>query len=96
MHLVWQACDGHLWAVSFPICRSIWFRSHRSMKVGREVWENRGPWNSRLLWVDRLALEDPVSREDGWGKGSLPVWFRIHRSDEGRQRGGRRMEVSLG
>jgi hypothetical protein len=27
--------------------------------------------------------------------GSLPVWFRIHRSDEGERRGAGRMEVPL-
>lgn len=31
-----------------------------------------------------------------WGKGSLHVWLRIHRFDEGRRRGGIRMECPLG
>jgi hypothetical protein len=32
-------------------------------------------------------------REDRWGKERLPVRFRIHRSDEGSQKGGSRIQI---
>lgn len=59
------------------------------INVGREVvgkW--RSSWDNWLLKAALLTLEDTASRKEGWGKESLPVWFRIHRSDEGKQRGG--------
>jgi hypothetical protein len=31
-----------------------------------------------------LPLEDSVDKEDAWGKESLPIRFRICRSDESR------------
>ena len=47
------------------------------MKVGREVaGEWRSPWDSRLLRAPWLGTEGSEIREDRWGKGSLPVWFR--------------------
>jgi hypothetical protein len=39
--------------------------------------------NSRLLRAALLAPENSASREDGWGKGSLPVCFRVYRSKDG-------------
>ena len=55
------------------------------MKIGREVvGEWMSTWVIKLLRAARLAPKDSANREDEWaGKGSLPVWFRIHRSDEG-------------
>lgn len=35
MVLVWQASDGHPWAVWFPISRSVLFRSHKSDEGGQ-------------------------------------------------------------
>lgn len=58
------------------------------MKVYRNV---TGEWmcacTSRLLGSALLALEDSETREDGWGKGSFPVRFRVNRSNEGGRRG---------
>ena len=64
------------------------------MKIGREVvGEWMSTWVIKLLRAARLAPKDSANREDEWaGKGSLLVWFRIHRSDEGGWRGGRRMK----
>ena len=64
------------------------------MKVGGKVtgkW--RSPWVAQgsLAWPRELREQRRRTE-----KRSLPVWFRVCRSDEGRKRGGRRMEVFLG
>lgn len=46
---------------------------------------------SRLLRAGWLGPEGSASREDGWGKGSLPVMFRNLRSNEGGGKGSRRI-----
>lgn len=57
------------------------------IKVGGEVGgEWKFPWHNRLFIAAWIVPEDSASREDGCGKGNLPVWFKIHRSPEGGKR----------
>jgi hypothetical protein len=62
------------------------------MNVGRKV-----VGECKFLKAALLALENNASRKDGWGKESSPVCFRIHRSDEGGQRGrgGMNLKISI-
>jgi hypothetical protein len=66
-------------------------------RMCREVAEEQmSAWDSRLHRASELALEDSASREDGWGKGRLPEWFRLSRSDERGRGGGGGMKIPLG
>ena len=37
--------------------------------------------------------EDSASRGEGWGKGTLPLCFRLNKSDDGERRGRGVVEV---
>jgi len=39
-----------------------------------------------LIKAAWIVQEASLRREDGCGKGNLPVWFKIIRSDEGGQK----------
>lgn len=43
---------------------------------GEVAGEWLSPWDSRLLGGCCLGPEGSANWEDGWGKGSLPVWLR--------------------
>lgn len=45
-------------------------------------------WDIKLLRAAWCTFEDSARKGDGWRKGNLPVWFRLSRADEGKQRGG--------
>ena len=51
------------------------------------------PLDNRVLRLALLATEDSANMEAGWDKGSISVYFRLSRSDEGWSRG-RRMEAA--
>ena len=86
MILVWLVSDGYLWSVCFRPADLYSSSASDLTRVGRNVaGEWMCPWDGRLLRVAWLVPECSERREVGWGKGSLPVWFRSLTEVEGKQ-----------
>lgn len=77
MVLLWQGSDVCLWIVWFQVSRSIWFRIHSLMRVGREVsgdWRFTG--DSRLVgnsWVCPRGLSK--QERSSWTNSIQPHYF---------------------